>query len=165
MVSLLVGLFNLILILDECSSQYPFTLDIPSDTKCIQCDFNWPTASHFGYSFIIDTNNTSSNTIDLDSSNLVSFSSITINYNSFNSTDPSCTDSNFLESYNYQISIYYHDGVSWTTKGTKSGIINRENTRLDRISLSDIPTITLNSGQWYVGIRLSWQRLSQQCHC
>ena len=156
------------IVIQPSSSQFPFTLDIPDSEKCATCDFNWPSTSHYGYSFSINNDGTTT-TIDLDNSGLVTFSAITINYNTFNTSDPSCDTSsnNFLEEYNYQINIYHDDGTSWRSKGTKSGSINREINQLDRISLNDgtIDLITLTSGDWYVGLRLGWSRTTQQCSC
>ena len=151
---------------------WSISLDIPSPEKCTTCDFNWASASHYGYSFIINTD-PSATTLDLDTSQLITFSAIHINYKGYNSSDPNCnvndpTDPPFLESYNYQIGIYHHDGLSFVSKATKSGEINRENTPLNTISLIDgtTSTVTLTSGEWYVGLRLSWKQLSQQqCDC
>ena len=141
-------------------SQYPFPLNIPSISTCSFCKFNWPTLSHYGYSFVIDSE---------EHSELVTFSAITINYDSYNSSHSSCDiGSGFIEAYNYQISIYYRpsSASSWTSKGTKSGSISREQTNSNIVSLQDLtPSIPLISGVWYIGLRLSWNRLSQQCDC
>eukprot|EP01083_Nonionella_stella_P047137 126186_1 len=145
------------LLIHLTSSQLPFSLNIPAITKCTSCKFHWPTLSHYGYSFDIDDEGS---TIDL-SSQLITFSAIAINYDSYNSTHISCNlHSGFTEEYNYQIAIYYrpHGSPSWTTKGTKS----RAQTTIDRVPLNDLKVV-LAVGEWYIGIRLSWNRLSQQC--
>ena len=166
--SVLLNLSISFLSIKLTSSQYPFSLNIPSVSKCSSCKFNWPTLSHYGYSFNIDTD-PQGTTVDLDDLGLVTFSAISINYDSYNSSDSSCAfSSGFIESYNYQISIYHRssDATSWTSKGSKSGHINREITRIDTISLSDItPSVVLTTGIWYIGLRLSWNILDQHCDC
>ena len=167
--SILIYLLQSLAIQITISQFDPFSLDIPSPEKCTTCDFNWPSASYYGYSFNINTDPLAT-TIDLDTSQLVTFSAVTINYKDYNSSDSTCDaldDPEFLEAYKYLIEIYHHDGVSWVFKARKTDEINRENTRLNRISLIDgiTPTITLTTGEWYVGLRLSWSRLSQKCDC
>ena len=161
-------LLSFIIQLTIVISQFdPFSLDIPSATKCTTCDFNWPSTSYYGYSFEISDIGT---TIDLDTSQLVTFSAITIIYKSYNTSDPTCDLLNnnppFEESYNYQILIAHDDGLgSFVIKASKSDTINRENTRLNRISLIDgiTQTVTLTSGKWYVGLRLWWSLPVQTC--
>lgn len=145
----------------------PFSLDIPKATKCTTCDFNWPSKSYYGYEFEISDIGT---TIDLDASQLVTFSAITINYKSYNTSDPTCdllnNDPPFEESFEYEILIYHDNGLgSFVRQASKSGTINRENTRLNRISLIDgtTQTVVLTSGKWYVGLRLFWRLTIQTC--
>ena len=151
--------------LQDTLSLFPFSLHIPSSSKCASCKFIWPTTWHYGYSFTIDAADTS---IDVDSG-LVTFSSIAINYDSYNSTDVTCNGaSGFIEDLGYQISIYYRQSTaaSWRAMATKSGhIMVGVDQSVPDIALNDISSIALISGEWYIGLRLSWLLLSQQCDC
>ncbi len=119
----IIGFLSLI---NLSSSQFPFSLNIPTSTQCasLSCNFKWPSLSHYGYVFDISNDGT---TIDLNNS-LVNFSTISINYVSYNSTDTTCDfSSGFKEKYTYVINIYHRSSstVSWSQKKTVTNQIDQ----------------------------------------
>eukprot|EP01084_Bolivina_argentea_P185924 320544_1 len=157
-------LFYIIVLIKLSSCQFQFSLNIPRTTQCnsVSCYFKWPTQSHYGYVFDITNNGT---TIDLDTSKSITFSTIAINYVTYNSIDPSCNPtSGFIEAYTYDISIYHRKSStnSWSRKQTLSAQIDRSiSSGIDRISLTN--PLILTTGQWYIGLKLAWNVLFQQC--
>ena len=141
-----------------------FSLDI-AGLSCPSCNFNWPSTLEYGYAFIVD--NQLPTTIDLSEANvnLVSFSSIAFNYNTYNSSDSTCSTSDFNNEYVFELYIYHRANIleTWVRKGPQSGSIDPTRTRIDRITFDN--QILLTTGHWYVGVRLSWSASSQECDC